>query len=93
MNVANQVIPPAPLFYRNLQIDLEAASKALDQDYESSLTLSLYSKRELAWWDIQMSKWNVNSLLMTEPELVVESDTSKQGWGTSCQGSSMGGPW
>ena len=79
MNAADQVIPPAPLFYRNLQMDLTAALRASDQDYESSLTLSLDSKGELAWWDTRMSKWNGKSILMTEPELVMKSDASNQG--------------
>ena len=47
MNAANQVIPPAPLFYRHLQMDLVAALRASDQDCESSLTMSLYSNEEL----------------------------------------------
>ena len=93
MNAANQVIPPAPLFYRNLQMDLAAALRGSDQDYESSLTLSLDSKEELIWWDTRMSKWNGKSILTIEPEMVVESDASNQGWGASCQGTSTGGPW
>ena len=47
INATNQVILSAQLFYRNLKMDLAAALRALDQDYESSLTLSLDSKDEL----------------------------------------------
>ena len=49
MNAANQVIPPALLFYRHLKMDLAAALRASNQDYESSLTLSQDSKVELVW--------------------------------------------
>ena len=78
MNAENQVIPPAPLFYRHLQMDLTAALRASDQDYESSLSLSLDSKEELVWWDTRMSKWNRKSILTIELEMVMESDALNQ---------------
>ena len=30
---------------------------------------------------------------MRDPELIIESDASTQGWGATCQGSDTGGPW
>ena len=93
LNAANQVIPPAPLFYRHLQMDLATALRAADQDYETSLTLSSDSREELMWWDSQMIKWNGKTVLSAEPDLTIESDASSQGWGASCQGTSTGGPW
>ena len=93
MSAASQVIPPAPLFYRSLQIDLKAALRASDQDYESLLVLGPESRDELIWWDSQMIKWNGRTVLTTEPDLTIESDTSKQGWGVSCQGDNTGGRW
>jgi hypothetical protein len=56
MNATNQVIPPAPLFYRHLQMDLAKALRAADQDYETTLTLSQNSREKLSGWDIQMVK-------------------------------------
>ena len=50
MNAANQVIPPAPLFYRSLQMELSAALREEDQDYETTIMLSEDSKEELVWW-------------------------------------------
>ena len=47
MNSTNQVIPLAMLFYKHLQMDLTAALRDSDQDYESSLSLSPDSKEEL----------------------------------------------
>ena len=93
MNATNQVIPPAPLFYRNLQMDLTAALRLADQDYKMTFSLSPDSKEELTWWDDQIVGWNGKSMLSTEPEFVIESDASNQGWGASCQGTSTGGPW
>ena len=93
MNATNQVIPPAPLFYRSLQIDLASALREGNQDYETTLALSPDSKEELIWWDTQMINWNGKALLTMEPDLIIESDASTQGWGASHQGSSTGGPW
>ena len=58
MNATNQVIPPAPLFYRSLQIDLASALRRGNQDYETSLALSPDSREEIIWCDTQMIKWN-----------------------------------
>ena len=93
MSAAHQVIPPAPLFYRYLQMDLASALRATGQDYESTLTLSANSREELMWWDSQMIKWNGKTVISAEPDLTIESDASNQGWGASCQGTSTGGPW
>ena len=93
MNAANQVIPPAPLFYRHLQMDLAEALRASNQDYESTLTLGSDSKEELIWWDNQMINWNGKTILSVEPDMVIESDASNIGWGASCQQTSTSGPW
>ena len=85
-NATNQVIPPAPLFYRSLQMDLTMA-------HEIHLNLSPDSREELIWWDTQMIKWNDRTVLATKPDLTIESDASSQGWGESCQGTSTGRPW
>ena len=93
IGAANQVIPQALLFYRHLQMDLARALRTSDQDYDSTLTLSLDSREELLWWDNQMIKWNGKTILTTEPDLIIESDASNQGCGASCQGTNTGGPW
>ena len=93
MNATNQVLPPAPLFYRSLQIDLASALGRWNQDYKTSLALSLDSRVELIWWDTQMIKWNGSMVLTTEPNLTIESNASTQGWGASHQSTSTVGPW
>ena len=79
MNAASQVIPWASLFYRSLQMDLKAYLRALDQDYKTLLVLSPESKDELILWVSQMIKWSGHTVLMTEPDLTIESDALKQG--------------
>ncbi len=57
------------------------------------LCLSENSREELVWWDTQMGHWNGKTILTKDPELIIESDASTQGWGATCQGSDTGGPW
>ena len=68
----NAMIPPAPLFYRNLQMDLAAALRGADQDYETILELFPDSREELIWWDTQMIKWNGRMVISMEPNLTIE---------------------
>ena len=94
MNATTEVIPPAPLFFRHLQMDLAAALRAAAQDYETQLSLSPASREELIWWDTQMAKWNGKSVLIKDqPDLTIDSDASNLGWGVFCQEVSTRGPW
>uniref|UniRef100_A0A1X7VT49 Uncharacterized protein n=1 Tax=Amphimedon queenslandica TaxID=400682 RepID=A0A1X7VT49_AMPQE len=93
MNATNQVTPPAPLFYRSLQIDLASALRDGNQAYyETTLALFPNSREELIWWDTEIINWNGKTLLTTEPDLIIHSDASTQDWGPSHQGASTGGP-
>ena len=74
-------------------MDLAAALRGADQDYETIIELSPNSREEMIWWDTQMIKWNSRTVISTEPNLTIESDASTQGWGASSQGISTGGPW
>ena len=51
MKDAANVIPVAPLFYRNLQMSLSGALNVNYQSYEAQVDLSLESREELEWWD------------------------------------------
>ena len=51
MKDAANVIPVAPLFYRNLQMSLSGALNVKYQSYEAQVDLSLESREELEWWD------------------------------------------
>lgn len=57
-------------------MDLKAALRAMDQDYETLLPLSSDSKAELGRWDTQMIIWNGKALVSAEPNMVIESDAS-----------------
>ena len=93
MNATNQVIPPASLFYRCLQMDLKMALRLSDQDYKTFLSLSPDSRVELVWWDSQVIRWNGKPMQVVDVDMVIESDASDLGWGVYHQGVSTSGPW
>ena len=84
MNATSQVIPPAPLFYRNLQMSCTQALERNFQNYDSELTLSQEDRIELKWWDSHMGNWNGKTLIKREINLTIESDVSL---GSSLSGS------
>ena len=95
MSAMSQAIPPAPLFYRSLQGSLSKALDSSQGDYEAICRLTEEAKEELQWWATHLEHWNGKSLLVHEPQLVIESDASLRGWGASLQGTQVqtGGPW
>ena len=93
MNATSRVIPPAPLFYRHLQMALSEALNSNSHCYETQVSLSRYSREELKWWDNHMVKWNGKSLLSKEIDMIIDSDASLIGWGAVCQNQRIGGPW
>ena len=40
-----------------------------------------------------MEAWNGKSLSSGTPELIIETDASRKGWGAYCMGVSTGGQW
>ena len=51
MSSTANVIPPAPLFYRNLQMTLSNTLENHSQNYKGLVILSPASLEELKWWD------------------------------------------
>ena len=95
LNHAAQAIPPAPLFYRNLQFCLQ---NALDKTpggrcYSVPSQLTPAAVQELQWWQEHLTIWNGRHLLTTPPDMVIETDASNTGWGALCHGVKTGGPW
>ncbi len=82
LNYATQAIPPAPLFYRNLQ-------QCLLTTLEGGTTRIHLPIEELNWWPWHLSDLttrNGRCLLHSEPHLKIETDASTIGWGKICQG-------
>ena len=83
----------APLFYRQLQAELQQALNNLFQDYNTTLCLSVKVREELQWWTTHFRNWNGRSLITKKPDVHIETDASHRGWGAICQGVRTGGPW
>ena len=73
MNSTACIIPPAPLFYQNLQMALSNTLENRSQDYEGLPPASL---EELKWWDTEMFKWNGKTLLKRRIDMFIDSNAS-----------------
>ena len=93
MTAMSQAILPAPLFYRTLQRDLTRVLEAGEQSYDTPCPLSPGAREELQWWTMYLERWNGKSLLVQQPNVVIESDASLRGWGAASDEITTGGPW
>ena len=87
-----QAIFPAPLHYRHLQ-HLKHQALALRKGYDATIPLSIEAREELHWWLAHLNAWNGRALLHPPPDIVIETDVSRTGWGAVCQGVQTGGLW
>ncbi|KAJ8021950.1 hypothetical protein HOLleu_39297 [Holothuria leucospilota] len=69
-----------PLFYRSLECDKIRALKANAGNYDSKVLLSYEALEELDWWKQNLSQAQ-KPILVPDPELVLQTDASLQGWG------------
>jgi len=93
INSTTCIIPPTPLFYKNLQMAFSDALETHSQNYEGTVTLSTASLEELKWWDTEIVKWNGKILLKREIDMIINSDASLQGWGARCGIQTTRGAW
>ncbi len=89
---ASQAIPPAPLFYRNMQDCLRRSLQYGDRQYQNPLHLSYEAREEMEWWKTHLTRWNGKLLLKRNPQLTIETDASNTGWGAFCQNEDTGDP-
>ena len=93
MNAATRAISVAPLFYRHLQAQLQSVLNCSNQNYNTRILLSEDAREELQWWTTHFTNWNGRSLIAKKPNITLETDASRTGWGAVCQGVRTGGPW
>ena len=84
-----QAIFPAQLHYRHLQ-HVKHLALAKEKHYDAPVALSLEAKEELQWWLAHLNAWNGRAILNPSPELFIETDASKMGWGAVRQGITTG---
>ena len=98
---AKQAIRVAPLFHRHLQalinrvIPLASSIEEVKQCYHQMVELSVEARQELVWWTQEMQEHNGAPLTMGTPDMVIESDASRLGWGATLKGQGLrtGGQW
>ena len=74
----------------------EALAATLNQHSECSeaqVSQTSECREELMWWDTHMIIWNGKSLLKKVVDMIIDSDASLTGWGTTSQNQRTGGPW
>ena len=86
------VILPAPLHYWNLQ-RLKNEGLRHTQSYETVVPLDVAAKEELQWLCQHLQQWNGKPIVMTDPDMVIETDASLLGWGACCADIRTGRLW
>jgi len=87
-----QAVLPAQLQLRYLQkLQIKALQK--NQCYHHQVVLDADSKQELMWWIQNLTICNGRCLVQTQPQIIIQTDASKTGWGASCQGMTTRGVW
>ncbi|KAJ1147263.1 hypothetical protein NDU88_000144 [Pleurodeles waltl] len=61
--------------------------------YEDLVSLDHDSRIKLQWWLDHLDTWKGRAIFSTAPDLVLESDASRTGWGARCAQFSTGGLW
>lgn len=73
----------APIFYRYLDIDKTRALSLNEKNYEAYTELSYKAKQEITWWIENLEKVNGKMISYGSPNLILETDASKVGWGAA----------
>ena len=81
-----------PLHYRALELDKTKALARSKGNYKSHMQISNTSKAELTWWVENMHHVN-REILHPNPQLIIQTDASKKGWGAVLGSQETGGRW
>ena len=65
----------------------------MGNSYEHCLVLTQEARLEMLWWIENLESNNGRNLLVDPPQVVIQTDASKSGWGAVCQGQPAGGLW
>ena len=83
-----------PLYYRLLEENKKSALVQSKGDFDEFTVLTQEARSEITWWLDNLSS-SSRPILMPEPDIVIESDASQQGWGCRCtlNDEQSGGVW
>ena len=98
---AKQAIRMSPLYHRYLQalinrvLPMARSLEEAKQCYSQMVQISVEVKQELMWWAQEAQTFNAAPVVTPLPELIIESDASRQGWGATLRGREVttGGLW
>ena len=81
-----------PLHFRHMEDNKKSALKCNKGNFDAFVKLSLAARKEVLWWinNIQYAK---NDIVLSDPDIQVESDASGTGWGCVCGEETTGGVW
>ncbi|KAJ1178664.1 hypothetical protein NDU88_003906, partial [Pleurodeles waltl] len=74
---------PGPLHYRALQ-RLKAAHLRRGFSYANMISLSEEAQEEIRWWLSHIKALNGRAIFGSAPDLIIESDLNRSGWGARC---------
>lgn len=61
--------------------------------YSHKVSLTPEAREELQWRLSNMEAWNGRAIFGSAPDIVIESDASRSGWGAKCGDFTTGGMW
>ena len=88
-----QAIFPAPLHYRHLQHLKHQALALATKGLRCNNTSVDRGQRGITLVVSHLNAWNGRALLHHPPDIVIETEASRTGWGAVCQGVRTGGLW
>ena len=80
------------MHHRQLELDKIKALCANKEHFDSSMTLSTQSREESTWW-VNHTLTASKPICHGNPDLILTTDASNQGWGPICEETSSGGFW
>ncbi|XP_070556878.1 uncharacterized protein [Ptychodera flava] len=92
MTAAVEAVTVSPLHYRAIQKD-QLAVLARTGSYDALVVLSQETREELTWWVKCLDVWNGRSLLPQKPQVIIQTDSSRKGWGAVYGHNSAQGQW
>ena len=87
-----QAVLPAQLQLRYLQ-QLQIRILQQERCCYQQITLNQKSKQELTWWIQNLSLCNGRCLVQPPPQMIIQTNASKTGWGVACQREKTRGVW
>ena len=81
-----------PLHFRVTEHEKSEALKQKAGDFDATMSLTPQARNELQWW-VNSIDTAVNEINRPEPQIIIHTDASTQGWGCAIDDLTTGGLW